>query len=160
MTIDVNRTCVAVREMAELVRPGRALLKQNKKIEAIKLVRERTGYVLKESKDFVDHLRVWPGARAIKVAELWTNASVGESIGESRTTRRSWSEPRMGMLGRGPAARTCRLLSGMPAIWRRTPIRSGSSWSRNAWRRRQRRRSCNGLRASPPSAAHGVERKL
>jgi hypothetical protein len=74
---------VTAREMAELVRPVRALLKQNKKIEAIKLVRERTGYGLKESKDFVDHLQLLPGARAIKVAELWTNASVGESIGDT-----------------------------------------------------------------------------
>ena len=74
---------VTAREMAELVRPVRALLKQNKKIEAIKLVRERMGYGLKESKDFVDHLQLLPGARAIKVAELWTNASVGESIGDT-----------------------------------------------------------------------------
>jgi len=70
---------VAACEIVELVRPVRALPKQNKKIEAIKLVRERTGYGLKESKDFVDHVHLLPGERAIKVAELWTNASVGDT---------------------------------------------------------------------------------
>ena len=47
-------------ELAALVKPVRALLKQNKKIEAIKLVRERTAYGLKESKEFVDHLQLLP----------------------------------------------------------------------------------------------------
>jgi hypothetical protein len=71
---------VTAREMAELVRPVRALLKQNKKIEAIKLVRERTGCGLKESLEFVQHMQSWPGAKAVKVAELWTSAGVRESI--------------------------------------------------------------------------------
>jgi hypothetical protein len=74
---------VTAREMAELVRPVRALLKQNEKIEAIKLVRERTGYGLKESLEFVGHVQAWPGVKALKVAEQWTNASVGESIGDT-----------------------------------------------------------------------------
>jgi len=136
---------VAACEIVELVRPVRALPKQNKKIEAIKLVRERTGYGLKESKDFVDHVHLLPGERAIKVAELWTNASVGDTPDHKAEPAGTSN----GMPGKRPAARTCRLLSGMPAIWRRTPIRSGSSWSRNAWRRRQRRRSCNGLPTCP-----------
>ena len=71
---------VTAREMAVLVKPVRALLKQNKKIEAIKLVRERTGCGLKESLEFVQHVQSWPCAKAVKVAELWTSAGVGESI--------------------------------------------------------------------------------
>jgi hypothetical protein len=74
---------VTAREMAELVRPVRALLKQNKKTEAIKLVNQRMGYGLKESLEFIRHVQLWPGARAIKVAELWTNASVGETIADT-----------------------------------------------------------------------------
>jgi len=89
MAIDVNSTYVAVRGMAELVRPVRALLKQNKKIEAIKLVRELTDRGLKESKEFVDHVQARPGARALRVAELWIDIASRESIGNKPE-----SEPR------------------------------------------------------------------
>jgi|SRR6267378_3839384 len=71
---------VTARELAVLVKPVRALLKQNKKIEAIKLVRKRTGCGLKESLVFVQHVQSWPGARAVKVAQLRTSARIGESI--------------------------------------------------------------------------------
>jgi len=40
----------------EVVTEARALLSRRRKIEAIKLVREHTGWGLKESKDFVDGL--------------------------------------------------------------------------------------------------------
>lgn len=41
----------------EVIDQARALLARRHKIEAIKLIRERTGWGLKESKDFVDGLR-------------------------------------------------------------------------------------------------------
>ena len=71
---------VAAREMAELVRPVRALLKRNKKIEAVKLVRERTDCGLKESLEFVNHVQALSGLRALKVAEAWTSSYPGQSI--------------------------------------------------------------------------------
>ena len=49
MAIDV----VKAPGLAALVKPVRALLKKNQEITAIKLVRERTEYGLKEAKDFV-----------------------------------------------------------------------------------------------------------
>lgn len=59
--------------LTALVKPVRALLKKNKKIEAIKLVRERMAWGLKESLDFVNHVEARHGVRAVKVAELWTS---------------------------------------------------------------------------------------
>lgn len=41
----------------EVISAARNLLSKRRKIEAIKLVREHTGWGLKESKDFVDGLR-------------------------------------------------------------------------------------------------------
>lgn len=46
----------AVPVAPEVVAEARALLARRRKIEAIKLVREDTGWGLKESKDFVDEL--------------------------------------------------------------------------------------------------------
>lgn len=68
------------REMAGLVKPVRALLKQSKKIQAIKLVRERTNSGLKESLEFVNHVQGLPGVRAVKIAELWTEQATAKSI--------------------------------------------------------------------------------
>jgi ribosomal protein L7/L12 len=74
---------VTARELAVLVKAVRALLKQNKKIEAIKLVRKRTGCGLKESLGFVQHVQSWPGARAENVAKFWMNVTREESVGEA-----------------------------------------------------------------------------
>ena len=46
----------SIRLAPEVVEQAKALLAERHKIEAIKLVRERTGWGLKESKDFVDGL--------------------------------------------------------------------------------------------------------
>ena len=40
----------------ELARQARTLVDQDQKVEAIKLVRETTGWGLRESKDYVDAL--------------------------------------------------------------------------------------------------------
>jgi hypothetical protein len=74
---------VTARETAELVRPVRALLKQNKRIEAVRLVRERMDCGLKESLEFVNHVQALPGVKALKIAELWTSENVGESISDT-----------------------------------------------------------------------------
>lgn len=66
-------------ELAALVKPVRALLKKNKKIDAIKLVRERMDCGLKESKEFVEHVQVLAGMKALKVAELWTSTASPDS---------------------------------------------------------------------------------
>lgn len=62
---------ITTSQLAELVRPVRALLKGSQKILAIKLVRERTNYDLKESKDLVDFVAARPGTKSRRVAELW-----------------------------------------------------------------------------------------
>jgi ribosomal protein L7/L12 len=62
-------------ELAALVKPVRALLKKNKKMDAIKLVRERTDFGLKDSKEFVEHVQALPGTKTRKVAELWTSTT-------------------------------------------------------------------------------------
>jgi hypothetical protein len=71
---------ITARELAALVKPVRALFTKKNKIAAIRLVRERTKCSLNESEEFVQHVESWPGAKAVKVAELWTSAGVGESI--------------------------------------------------------------------------------
>jgi hypothetical protein len=71
---------VTAPELAALVKPVRALLRKNQKINAIKLARERTGCGLKECKEFVEHVQAWPGVRAEKVAEIWIRVAQDESI--------------------------------------------------------------------------------
>ena len=73
---------VTAPELAALVKPVRALLTKNKKIGAIKLVRERTECGLKECKEFVEHVQAWPAARAEKVAELWVGITSGEAAAD------------------------------------------------------------------------------
>lgn len=67
-------------DLAALVKPVRALLRKNLKINAIKLVRERTDCQFKECKEFVEHVHDWPRKRAEKVAELWIALPRDESI--------------------------------------------------------------------------------
>jgi len=55
---------VTARELAVLVKPVRALLRKNQKINAIKLALERTGCGLKECMEFVKHVQAWPGGLA------------------------------------------------------------------------------------------------
>jgi len=71
---------VAARELAVLVKLVRALLRKDKKQDAIELVHEHTGCGLNECENFVEHVHLWPGAKAMKVAELWTNSTSVESI--------------------------------------------------------------------------------
>ncbi len=66
-------------KLAELVKPVRALLTKTKKIHAIKLVRKTTGWGLKKSLEFVQHVQACPGARAQKVAALWIRSKRNES---------------------------------------------------------------------------------
>ena len=56
-------------------------------IDAIKLVRERTGCGLKESLAFVQHVQSWTGARAVKVAELWVSITSREFIPNTPESR-------------------------------------------------------------------------
>jgi hypothetical protein len=67
-------------DLAAHVKPVRALFRKNLKINAIKLVRERTDCGLKECKEFVEHVQDWPRKRAEKVAELWIAFPRDESI--------------------------------------------------------------------------------
>ena len=67
-------------DLGALVKPVRALLRKNRKIDAIKLVRERTDCRLKECKEFVEHVHAWPSTRAKKVADLWINITRDESL--------------------------------------------------------------------------------
>jgi hypothetical protein len=66
-----------------LVKPVRALLRKKQYIQAIKLVRERTAYHLKEAKDFVDHVKARPGAKAENVAGLWLSTTIPGSLPEA-----------------------------------------------------------------------------
>ena len=70
-------------DLAALVKPVRALLRKNLKINAIKLVRERTDCRLKECKEFVEHVHDWPRKRAEKVAELWISVTRNESVADT-----------------------------------------------------------------------------
>lgn len=67
---------------SDLAGAARALLAAGKKIEAVKLVRERTGLGLKEAKDFVDGLEQGaPAAPAVPV----TPGQQGGILGELRS---------------------------------------------------------------------------
>ena len=72
----------------DLMEQIKTLLKQNKKIEAVKLVKSATGMGLKESKDFVENIdhpsfkglfEKFTGERAVNLTEEKTVKSTGKS---------------------------------------------------------------------------------